>query len=79
MRENVNHVQVHEVLAYNTYNVITLVQETMQKIVSDNLLACYIIYSEACWRKIPAMNEPLACRLSQGRYLVVVFSTQKHT
>ena len=44
MPENVNHVQVHEVLAYNTFNVIMLVQETMQKIVSDNLLACYIIY-----------------------------------
>lgn len=34
-------------LACNTFNVLVLVQETMQKIVSDNLLACYIIYISA--------------------------------
>lgn len=66
MPENVNHVQVHEVLAYNTFNVITLVQETMQKIVSDNLLACYIIYGKACGEKYRVTYYELVCRLSQG-------------
>lgn len=59
MPGNVNHVRVHEVLAYNLFNVIMLVQETMQKIVSDNSLACYIIYRAPCGEKYRITNHLL--------------------
>lgn len=60
MPENVNHVQVHEVLACNLFNVITLVQEAMQKIVSDNSHGRYIIHGERRGEKYRVTNRHVA-------------------
>lgn len=74
MPENVNHVQAHEVLAYNLFNVIMPLQETMQKIVSNNS-SCQLHHSRRNARKKLYNSSGTSLISMQRRFLYAIFCT----